>query len=395
MKQNYRTFEIVAKTLPGLETVLASEIEKINGHNAEIGTRMVKYYGDMEALYRSNFELRTALRILMPIKSFKVRNEKDLYKNVKEIDWQKYIDNNKTLAVDSTINSEFFNHANYIALKTKDAIVDKLRDLTGARPSVNVDNPDLRIHVHILGDDCTVSLDSSGSSLHKRGWRQAQVDAPMNEVLAAGIVMLTGWNGDKTFIDAMCGSGTITMEAAAIAINMPPGMNRSFNFEKWNDFDDNLWRKIRKEARDKITAPTCDIFAYDISKKAINIAKTNAESVELFNFIKFGNKDFFDIKQYLNDGIVFMNPPYGIRNETENEEIIDFYKRLGDKLKQDFAGFTAWVFSGSLEALKFVGLKPEKKIKLFNGMIECRLNKFNLFKGTWRDKRIEEASENE
>jgi putative N6-adenine-specific DNA methylase len=392
MKQNYRTFEIIAKTLPGLENILAAEIDKINGHNVEIGTRMVKYYGDMEVLYRSNFELRTALRILMPIKSFKVRNEKDLYKYVKEIDWQKYIDNNKTLAVDSTVNSEYFNHTNYVALKTKDAIVDKLRDLTGARPSVNVDDPDLRINVHIFADDCTISLDSSGSSLHKRGWRQAQVDAPMNEVLAAGIVMLTGWDAEKTFIDAMCGSGTVTMEAAAIAINMPPGINRTFNFEKWNDFDDNLWRKIRKDARDSITAPKCDILAYDISKKAVNIAKANAETVELFKFIKFANKNFFDIKQYINDGIVFMNPPYGIRNETENEEIIDFYKRLGDKLKQDFSGFTAWVFSGSLGALKFVGLKPEKKIKLFNGMIECRLNKFNLFKGTWRDKRIEEST---
>ena len=238
-------FEIIAKTFMGLEPVLAKELTQLGANDVEIGRRMVSFKGDKELLYRANFQLHTAIRILKPIKHFKALSADDVYEGVKDIDWSEYIGKDKTFAVDAVVFSEEFRHSKFVAYKVKDAIVDQFREKTGQRPNISVANPDIRLNIHIAEDKCTLSLDSSGESLHRRGYRQESVEAPLNEVLAAGMILMTGWQGDTDFIDPMCGSGTILIEAALIAHNMAPGIFRKeFAFEKWADFDADLFDKI-------------------------------------------------------------------------------------------------------------------------------------------------------
>ena len=380
-----KTFPIIATTLFGLEEVLANEVRSIGVQEVEVLNRAVRYQGDMNLLYKSNIYLRTALKILKPIANFKAHNEIDLYEEVKKIRWEEYISPKETLAVDGTTHGETFNHSKFVALKTKDAIVDRFRETFGTRPSVDIENPDLQVNIHIAETTCTVSLDSSGVHLGKRGYRQAQTMAPISETLAAGILLLSGWDRKRNLLDPMCGSGTFPIEAALIATNTPPGLERSFAFEKWKDFDGKILDKIKKYAESQIIPFKGKITGRDMDKGAVRIATHNAERAGVDKYVVFENIDFLRSDEKNDDVHIVMNPPYGERL-NEEDEMVPFYKEIGSKLKHFYMGCDAWIISGNLEAIKFIGLKPSRKIKLFNGPIECRLHYFQMYQGSKKSK---------
>jgi len=339
--------------------------------------RAVKFSGDQALLYKSNLHLRTALKVLKPFVQFMIRDEIDLYKKIKRIDWDQYMSVDGTLAIEATVHGDFFTHSQFVALKSKDAIVDQFREKYDRRPSVDLENPDLRINLHIRDRSCTVSLDSSSTSLGKRGYRAEQSLAPMSEVLEK-----------RDFVDPMCGSGTFSIEAALIACNIAPGNMRSFGFEKWKDFDHDLWVSIKKEAKSKIILPSCKIYGSDIDARSVEIAKSNAKKANVDKTIEFKQMDFLKSDLYFNNSIVFMNPPYGERLK-EKEEIIPFYQEIGTQLKHHYENCDAWIISSNIEALKFIGLRPSRKIKLFNGPLECKLQKYELFRGKKGGERTE------
>ncbi len=378
-------FEITAKSLKGFENTLADEIKKLGGKNINIKNRAVKFTGNKEILYKANLHLRTALRVLVPIWKFKLRNEKDLYKNIKNIYWDRYLNTKNTFAIDTVLNSDLFNHSKYISYKSKDAIADFFREKYNKRPNVDVENPDLRINIHISKDFCTVSLDSSGSSLNKRGYRKNPGKAPLNEVLAAGIILQSNWDKKSNFIDLMCGSGTFLIEAAMLALNIPPNFYRkTFGFEKWFNFDRNLWSDIIYKAKlNRKTKLDFKILGIDISKNAILSSEQNINSINLDKHIELINKDFKDFNNNLSQGIIVTNPPYGERIQIT--DINKLYKDLGDKLKHDFANFNAWIFIQDSDTYKKIELHPSKKINLLNGQINCKLLKYELYKGKKTD----------
>ena len=309
-------FEIIAKTFMGLEPVLAKELTQLGANDVQIGRRMVSFKGDKELLYRANFQLHTAIRILKPIKHFKALSADDVYEGVKDIDWTEYIGLDKTFAVDSVVFSEEFRHSKFVAYKVKDAIVDQFREKTGQRPNISVANPDIRLNIHIAEDKCTLSLDSSGESLHRRGYRQESVEAPLNEVLAAGMILMTGWQGETDFIDPMCGSGTLLIEAALIAHNMAPGIFRKeFAFEKWADFDADLFDKIYNDDSHEREFHH-HIYGYDVDIKAVNTARLNVKAAGLTSDITIEERDFKDFTQPKEKSIMVSNPPYGERIST-------------------------------------------------------------------------------
>ena len=378
-------FKMVAKTFFGFEEVLAEELNKLGAQRVEKGTRMVSFYGDKGFMYKANLALRTALKILKPIKTFKVYNEASLYNGVKSIDWSEYITNHQSFVIDATVFSDQFNHSQFVALKSKDAIVDQFKEETGNRPNIDKDYPDLRINIHIQQDLCTVSLDSSGASLHHRGYRTATNIAPINEVLAAGILLLSGWKGQSHFIDPMCGSGTFLVEAAMIACNIPPNINRKeFAFEKWRDWDNELFEKVEDSLLNKITEFHYDIIGYDKAPSAVAKAKDNARNSYLDEYISIEHKNFFESEKVTQGPLhMVFNPPYGERLDINLER---FYREIGDTLKQGYPGTQAWFITGNLEALKYVGLKPSRKIKLFNGKLESRLVRYDMYEGSKRAK---------
>ena len=380
-------FKMIAKTFFGFEEILATELRNMGAQKVETGVRMVSFYGDKGFMYKANIALRTALKILKPIKEFQVFNEQSLYKGIQSIDWSNYISNNKTFIVDTTVNSEIFNHSQFVALKAKDAIVDQFRDLTGQRPSIDKDYPDLRINVHIQKETCSVSLDTSGSSLHHRGYRTATNIAPINEVLAAGMLLLSGWDGQTDFLDPMCGSGTILAEAAMIASNIPANINRKeFAFEKWNDWDNDLFEMVTDSLLKKTRDFHYTIKGYDKAPSAIVKAKDNIKNANLDEYITISQQDFFSTKKE-SEAKLFMlfNPPYGERLDVDLER---FYREIGDTFKQNYPNTEAWFITANLEALKFVGLRPSRKIKLFNGKLEARLVKYEIYEGSKKGKYI-------
>ncbi|MCX6156036.1 MAG: class I SAM-dependent RNA methyltransferase [Candidatus Kapabacteria bacterium] len=386
MNTNDNQFELSATTLYGLEPILADELSAIGAENIEIQNRAITFTGTKETMYRANLEIRTALRILKPIYSFRVLDEIDLYKETFKFNWEKYLDPKTTFAINSAVHSENFNHENYVALKVKDAMVDQLRTIYGKRPDVDIEDPDIRFHVHINQEDCTISLDSSGESLHKRGYRIGQGLAPINEVLAAGMIKLTGWNADSNFVDPMCGSGTFLMEAATIAYNIAPGVKRDFGFMNWKDFDDNLWRKLLQDAKDRERDFSFKILGFDESPKAINIAKDNIKNAELGWKILLKVKNIQDLEPDIlgGSGTAIINPPYGERlNETDTERL---YKIIGDSLKQNFEGFSVWIISSNKQALKNIGLRTSKKLTLYNGSLECKFHNYQIYKGSKKSK---------
>lgn len=371
---------MVATTLFGMEEIVAGELRGIGAEDIEILNRAVKFKGDKALLYKSNLHLRTALKVLKPFTQFMIRDHMDLYKKLKRTDWDQYLSVDGTLAIETTLNGDFFTHSQFASQKAKDAIVDQFREKYDRRPSVDLENPDLRINLHINERQCTVSLDSSGTSLGKRGYRTAQSLAPMSEVLAAGIIALSGWDKTRTFVDPMCGSGTFSIEAALIACNMAPGRLRNFGFEKWKDFDAQLWASIKAEAESQIVAPTCKIVGSDIDPRMVEISESNAYNAGVEKYIHYTESDFLNSEAHFSESVVFMNPPYGERLK-EKEEIIPFYQEIGTQLKHHYENCEAWIISGNIEALKFIGLRPSRKIRLYNGPLECKLQKYELFKG--------------
>ncbi len=376
-------FKIVAKTFAGLEQVLAEEITALGGESVTPERRAVSFMGDKEILYKANFLLRTAIKVLKPIAEFTVKHRDDLYAKTKEIDWTQYLALGKTFSIDSTVQSEIFVNSMYASLKVKDAIADQFREATGKRPSVNVENPDTRINIYLMGDKCILSLDSSGESLHKRGYRVGQGEAPLNEVLAAGMILLSGWDGKTNFLDPMCGSGTLLIEAAMIAMGIPPGMYRkSFGFELWPDFDEQLFADIYNAEYEKEFEGK--IFGSDISVRNCAIAKANVKNAGLSKKIEIQAKDFKELIPPFESGMIVTNPPYGERLKPRS--LTDLYSSFGDTLKQKFSGYTAWLISSSDEGLKSIGLKPSKKIELYNGALACSYRCFELFSGSRKEK---------
>ena len=355
-----QSFELIAKTFMGLEPVLAKELTQLGAKDVKIGRRMVSFTGDKEMMYRANFQLHTAIRILKPIRHFKAKSADDVYEEILKIDWTQYLEQEKTFAVDAVVFSEEFRHSKFVSYKVKDAIVDQLREKTGKRPNISVANPDVRLNIHIAEDQCTLSLDSSGESLHRRGYRQESVEAPLNEVLAAGMILLSGWNGDTDFIDPMCGSGTLLIEAALIAKNMAPGLFRKeYAFEKWPDFDADLFDNIYNDESQEREFKH-HIYGYDIDVKAVNTATLNVKAAGLTNDITIIQQDFKDFTQPSQKSIIITNPPYGERISTP--DLLGTYKMIGERLKHQFKGNDAWVLSYREECFDQIGLKPSIKI---------------------------------
>lgn len=378
-------FELIAKTFMGLEPVLAQELIQIGANNVQTGRRMVSFTGNKELMYRANFQLHTAIRVLKPIKHFKARSADDVYNEVKKIDWSKYLDLKQTFAVDSVVFSEEFTHSKFVSYKVKDAIVDQFRENTGQRPNISVSSPDIRLNMHIADDQCTLSLDSSGESLHRRGYRQESVEAPLNEVLAAGMILMTGWKGETDFIDPMCGSGTLLIEAALIARNMAPGLFRKeYAFEKWPDFDADLFDTIYNDDSQEREFEH-HIYGYDIDMAAVNTASLNVRAAGLTKDITVQQQDFKDFKQPADKAIMVTNPPYGERISTP--DLLGTYKMIGETLKHQFSGNEAWVLSYREECFDQIGLKPSLKTPLYNGSLECEFRKYQMFNGRLADFR--------
>ena len=379
-------FELIAKTFMGLEPVLAKELIQMGANNVQTGRRMVSFTGDKEMMYRANFQLHTAIRILKPISHFKARSADDVYNEVKKIDWSKIIEKGKTFSVDSVVYSEEFRNSRFVTYKVKDAIVDQFRENTGTRPNISVSNPDIRLNIHIAEDNATLSLDSSGESLHRRGYRQESVEAPLNEVLAAGMILMTGWNGDCDFIDPMCGSGTLLIEAALIAHNMSPGIFRKeFAFEKWSDFDKDMFDRIYNDDSQEREFKH-HIYGYDIDIKAVNTARLNVRAAGLTNDITVSEADFANFKKPQNKSIIVTNPPYGERISTPN--LLATYKMIGERLKHEFTDNEAWVLSYREECFDQIGLKPSIKIPVYNGSLECEFRKYTMFDGRMKEFRL-------
>ncbi|WP_088655190.1 THUMP domain-containing class I SAM-dependent RNA methyltransferase [Geofilum rhodophaeum] len=381
--------KLVAKTFHGLEQVLAGELEALGATNINVLKRAVSFDANKELLYRSNLQLRTAIRILQPLTTFKARNDEELYRAVKAYDWSPYLRDDQTLAIDPVVFSRFFTHSKYVALKVKDAICDQFRDKSGKRPSVDLQRPNLMINVHVAEDQFTLSMDSSGQPLNRRGYRTKEHPAPINEVLAAGMVMLSGYDGSQPFLDPMCGSGTIVMEATMIAARMAPNLKRKeFGFMRWNNYDESLWKKIFDEAQAQVRTPPQRINGSDMALSAIDVSRHSALDFGLKQYIDFEVAPFNEVLPKGKNGIAIMNPPYDER--MKSKDIVMLYTQIGDQLKQRFSGWNAWVISSNFEALKVISLKPAERHTLFNGSLECRFQKFDLYEGT-KKRRVRNA----
>lgn len=377
---------MIAKTQQGLEAVLAEELRLIGAEEVKATLKTVSFVGDKEMMYKANIQLRTALRILKPIYTFRARTEDELYGQAKKFDWTGVMDISHKYAVDSIVSSDVFNHSRYIALKLKDAIADHFREKVGKRPFVDPLNPQIRVHINVVDDECTISLDSSGESLHRRGYRQTQDASPINEVVAAGMILLSGWKGDSNFIDPMCGSGTILIEAGLIAHGIPPGIFRKhFGFENWFDFDEALLQQVYND--DSMEREfKYSIIGSDISKRAIETSTDNIRNAGLLKKIDIKTCSVFDYDPPKGNGIVITNPPYGERLKKEQIEV--FYKQLGDCFKLKYTGYDVWLISNNFDALRSFGLRPSKSIALANGSMECKYHQYSMYKGAPKEKNV-------
>lgn len=377
---------MVAKTLFGFEDLLIRELTNLGALDIKKGIRVVSFSGDIGFMYKANLALRTAIKILKPIKTFTIISEQDLYNRIYKMPWENYLSENGSLAINATVHSTRFKHSQYIALKAKDAIVDRFRNQTGTRPNIDLRFPDLKINIHIDKQLCTVSLDSSGESLHRRGYKTETNIAPINEVLAAGLVMLSDWDGQSDFMDPMCGSGTILIEAAMIACNIPPNlMRKEFAFERWRDWDVELFEKIETSLLSKTRDFHYKIIGYDKSPSAIRKAKDNIKNAHLDEFISVKHEDFFKTHKKGQEQLhAVFNPPYGER--LEQLDIETFYANIGNTLKHSYPGTNAWLITSNLNGLKHVGLRPSRKVKLFNAKLEARLVKYDIYQGSKKQK---------
>ena len=387
------TFHMLAKTFKGLEPVLARELTELGANDVQIERRAVSFCGDKALLYRANLCLRTASRVLVPIANFRAADADAVYEEVKKINWSQYMTADTTFAIDATVYSETFRNSRFVTYRVKDAVADYWNERANKRPSVRVTDPDLLINIHIAAQHVTVSLDSSGESLHKRGYRVANTEAPINEALAAGMLLISGWQGQSDFYDPMCGSGTLLIEAALIARNIAPGVFRSsFAFEKWADFDAELWSDIYNDDSQERDF-THKIYGSDASFYAIQQAAKNIKSAGVTHDIELRQIRLEEIKTDslpFREGqgvgcLVMMNPPYGERL-AGNKDMERLYAAIGTALKHQFAGATAWIISSNNEAMKCIGLKPAKKMHLLNGELDCQFNRYDLFAGKRKEQ---------
>ena len=376
--------QIQVKTFFGLEQILAEEIKKLGGKNVEIKNRAVTCDGDLGFLYKLNYSCRTAVKILVPIMEFKAYNETKYYDKLFKFEWDQFLEPNQTFAIDATVNSERFSHSQFMTLKMKDAIVDYFQDKYKVRPSVNKDIPDIKFHLHIDRELVSISLDSSGDALFKRGYRKEQTVAPINEVLASGMLQLAGWDGKGNFLDPMCGSGTLLIEAAMIAMDLPSQtFRRSFAFQNWKNYDAELFKTIKEVRLNRVKEFTGKIVGYDIDSEALDIAHRNVESAEMEDVITIRHKNFFDSEKDMFPLLMVFNPPYDERISINDD---DFYKKIGDTFKQHYPNTLAWLISADLDAPKKIGLRPSRKIKLFNGKLETRFLQYEMYDGSKKGK---------
>ncbi|CAD7812642.1 Ribosomal RNA large subunit methyltransferase L [Chryseobacterium aquaeductus] len=383
--------KIQIKTFFGLETVLGEEIKKLGGRNVELKNRAVNCEGDLGFLYKINYSARTALKILVPIDEFKAYNETKYYDRLFKFEWDQFMDVNQTFAIDSTVNSERFSHSQFMTFKMKDAIVDYFQNKYGTRPSIETKSPDIKFHLHIDRELVTISLDSSGDALFKRGYRREQGEAPINEVLASGMLQLAGWDGKGNFLDPMCGSGTLLIEAAMIAMDLPAQLyRRRFAFQNWKNYDEDLFATIKQHRVDRIREFHGKIVGYDIDGRMLDAARTNIESAEMEEVIEVRRENFFDTKKDLFPLLMVFNPPYDERISINDD---DFYKKIGDTFKTSYPNTLAWLISSDLDAPKKIGLRPSRKIKLFNGKLETRFLQYEMYEGTKKLHKLENKEE--
>ncbi|MGB2172240.1 MAG: THUMP domain-containing class I SAM-dependent RNA methyltransferase [Flavobacteriaceae bacterium] len=374
-------FKMLAKTFYGFEDLLEEELKQLGAQEVQKGNRMVQFKGDKGFLYKANLCLRTALKILVPLHHCRVDSEEALYREVYDYSWENHFTADQTIAIDSVVFGETFTHSLYVSQKVKDAIADKFRSSVGKRPSVDLNQPDVRINVHIDQQQCSFSLDSSGASLHHRGYRTATNIAPLNEVLAAGLIKLSGWDLRTDFLDPMCGSGTLLIEAAMMSCNIPANINRkAFAFEKWRDWDESLYLTIEEAQLNRIQGLAGSIEGYDKAPSAIAKAQDNIDNANLSEFISVDKTNFFFSKKEDERPLhLVANPPYGQRLEGDINQL---YKQFGDTLKQNYTNTQAWVITSNFEAMKHFGLRPSRKIKLFNGKLESRFLHYSIYPGT-------------
>lgn len=378
-------FKMVAKTMMGLEEVLAEELKACGAENIECGSRAVSFEGDMRVLYRANYTCRTALAILKPFAEFDANDDQELYNKVYQIKWEKILDVDCTFMIDSTTSGEYFTHSYYAALKTKDAIVDRFRRNFGQRPTIDTETPDYKFNLHIRDNHVTLLINSSGDSLHKRGYRQAVGVAPINEVLAAGMIKLTGWKCDTNFYDPMCGSGTLLIEAAMLANNIPAQYYRGgkFAFKRWKEFNLGEWKSVKEQEDRKIGSGDfdCEIWGNDIDIQVLQQAEKNLEFTKLHHDVMLYNGSFEDQDPPEGRTLIVTNPPYGERIKIE--DLNAMYELLGDTFKKKYGeNCEVWLISSDFDALKHIGLKPSKKIQMLNGSLDCRFLKFELYEGS-------------
>lgn len=381
---NWENFRIDIKTFYGLEMVLAEEVKKLGGRSVEIKNRAVSCEGDLGFLYKINYSLQTAVKIHIPIFEFRAYSEEKFYEKLIRFPWDGFLSLDQTFSIDATTHSEKFRHSQFMTLKMKDAIVDYFHQNYRKRPNVDTKNPEIKFHLHIDRDFVTISLDSSGEPLFKRGYRKEQGEAPLNEVLAAGMLKLVGWDGKGNFLDPMCGSGTLLIEAAMQAMNLPAQIFRkSFSFQNWKNYDEELFQKIKEFRINKIKEFSGKIIGFDIDSKMISIAEKNIKTAELEDVIEVRYKNFFDSKKEQFPLLIVFNPPYNERISIREE---DFYKKIGDTFKNQYPNTLAWLISSDLEAVKKIGLRPSRKIKLFNGKLETRFLQYEMYEGTKKQK---------
>jgi putative N6-adenine-specific DNA methylase len=380
--------QLLIKTFHGLEEVLANEVRELGGGNVVPLRRAISCEGDLKFLYKANHHLRTALKVLLPIEQFNARDENELYRKIQHIDWSKYMQLNQTFTIDPVVFSSTFTHSKYVALKVKDAIVDQFREKTNRRPDIDTQFPDISINVHVNNNEVNLSLDSSGESLHKRGYRHSGHPAPLNECLAAGMLMLAGWEPSIPLIDPMCGTGTILIEAAMMAAKIPPGVKRKkYLFMNWKDFDKELWMSIVREGKEAEESPKVSINGGDIDSKSIDLAKMGSLDFGLGRFINLERIAFHSHLPKSKEGILIFNPPYGER--IQGKDLNAMYREIGDHLKAHYKGFDAWILSGNKEAMKHIGLRPSQKLALYNGQLECKFQQFRVFEGSLKKKEKE------
>ena len=383
--------KIQIKTFFGLEPILAEEVKKLGGRNVELKNRAVNCEGDLGFLYKVNYAARTALKVLVPIEEFKAYNESKYYDKLFKFEWDEFMDVNQTFAIDSTVNSERFSHSQFMTFKMKDAIVDYFQNKYGKRPSIETKSPDIKFHLHIDRELVTISLDSSGDALFKRGYRKEQGEAPINEVLASGMLQLAGWDGKGNFLDPMCGSGTLLIEAAMIALDLPAQTFRKrFGFQNWKNYDADLFSKIKEVRINRVKEFTGKIVGYDIDGRMLDAADANIASAEMEDVIEVRRQDFFDSKKDLFPLLMVFNPPYDERISINDD---DFYKKIGDTFKTHYPNTLAWLISSDLEAVKKIGLRPSRKIKLFNGKLETRFLQYEMYEGTKKLHKLENKEE--